>query len=63
MERDISWRGIHHGSYASASKIAEEKKRVIIEAEEHNMSRIPLVKMELKIRLVTHCRHNREETQ
>ena len=53
----------------SVSKIAEEKKYVIIEAEEYSMSRIPLVKMELKIRLatywseVTHCRHNREETQ
>ena len=35
----------------SVSKIAEEKKRVIIEAQELNMSRIPLVKMELKIRL------------
>ena len=53
----------------SASKIAEEKKRVIFEAEERNKSRIPLVKMELKIRLaaywseVTYCRQNREETQ
>ena len=42
----------------SVSKIAEEKKHVI-----------PLVKMELKIRLaaywseVKHCPHNREETQ
>ena len=37
----------------SMSKIAEEKKRVIIEVQELNMSRIPLVKMELKIRLAT----------
>ena len=33
----------------SPSKIGEENKCVIIEAEEHNMSCIALVKMELKI--------------
>ena len=32
----------------SASESAEEKKRVIIEAEERYVSRIPLVKMEFK---------------
>ena len=32
----------------SASESAEEKKHVIIEAEERYVSRIPLVKMEFK---------------
>ena len=32
----------------SASESAEEKKRVINEAEEHYVSHIPLVKMEFK---------------
>ena len=32
----------------SASESAEEKKRVIIEAEERYVFRIPLVKMEFK---------------
>ena len=34
-----------------ASESAEEKKRVIIEAEERYVSRIPLVKMEFKQRI------------
>ena len=32
-------------THRSASESAEEKKRVIIEAEEHYVSRIPLVKI------------------
>ena len=32
----------------SVSERTEGRKHVIIEAEEHNVSRIPLIKMELK---------------
>ena len=35
-------------THRSASESAEEKKRVIIEAEERYVSRIPLVMMEFK---------------
>ena len=46
MERDISTRGVLTDRNASDS--AEEKKRVIIKAEERHASRIPLVKMKFK---------------
>ena len=51
-ERRLKGRGIYLREAFitdhSASESAEEKKRVIIEAEERYLSRIPLVKMELQ---------------
>ena len=44
-ERDTSRRG---SWVVERLKSTEEKKRVLIKADEHNMSRIPLVKMEFK---------------
>ena len=43
-----------HSSWIVARLKSLKKINTIIEAEERNMSRIPLVKMELKIRLAAY---------